>query len=57
MATTRLVRAINYLGNPALSVPCGKATSGLPIGLQLIGPPFSEPKLLQVGRAVEALVA
>jgi len=57
MATTRLVRAINYLGNPALSLPCGKTVAGLPVGLQLIGAPSSDPKLLQVGRAVEASVA
>lgn len=53
MASTRLVRAINFLGEPALSIPCGKAKSGMPIGLQLIGPPFSEPRLLQIGRTLE----
>jgi aspartyl-tRNA(Asn)/glutamyl-tRNA(Gln) amidotransferase subunit A len=53
MASTRLVRAINLLGEPALSLPCGKASSGMPIGLQLIGPPFSEAKLLQIGSTLE----
>jgi aspartyl-tRNA(Asn)/glutamyl-tRNA(Gln) amidotransferase subunit A len=55
-ACTRLVRAINFFGEPALSLPCGKTASGLPIGLQLIGPPFSEPKLLQIGKTVETLL-
>ena len=53
MASTRLVRAINFLGEPALSMPCGKTTTGLPIGLQLISSPFTEPKLLQVARTLE----
>lgn len=48
MASTRLVRAINLIGEPALSTPCGKTAAGLPIGLQLIGPPFAEARLLQV---------
>ncbi len=53
MASTRLVRSINYLGEPALSMPCGKTSSGMPVGLQLIGAPFSEPKLLQIGHTLE----
>ena len=53
IACTRLVRAINYLGEPALSMPCGKTAGGLPIGLQLIGAPFSEPALLRVARTLE----
>lgn len=53
LASTRLVRAINFIGEPALSMPCGKTAAGLPIGLQLISPPFSEPKLLQIAKAVE----
>jgi len=53
MASTRLVRAINFLGEPALSIPCGKVSSGMPIGLQLIGAPFSEPQLLQIGNTLE----
>jgi aspartyl-tRNA(Asn)/glutamyl-tRNA(Gln) amidotransferase subunit A len=53
MASTRLVRAINFLGEPALSMPCGNTRNGLPIGLQLIAPPFTEPKLLQIARTIE----
>ena len=57
LASTRLVRAVNLLGAPALSVPCGLTGSGLPVGLQLIGPPFSEAVLLRAGAAIEASLA
>jgi aspartyl-tRNA(Asn)/glutamyl-tRNA(Gln) amidotransferase subunit A len=53
LATTRLVRSINLLGEPALSLPCGKAKNGMPIGLQLISAPFTEPRLLQIGKTLE----
>ncbi len=53
MASTRLVRAINLIGEPALSMPCGNTAEGLPIGMQLVGPPFSEPKLLQIAQTLE----
>jgi aspartyl-tRNA(Asn)/glutamyl-tRNA(Gln) amidotransferase subunit A len=35
-------------GLPALSVPCGFDEKGLPVGLQLMGPAFSEARLLGV---------
>jgi aspartyl-tRNA(Asn)/glutamyl-tRNA(Gln) amidotransferase subunit A len=44
----------NLTGQPALSVPCGFAKSGLPIGMQLVGRPFEEALLLQVGAAYQA---
>ena len=56
-AATRLVRGINFIGEPALSLPCGATSAGLPIGLQLIGPPFTEPRLLQIAKTVEAFLA
>lgn len=40
-------------GIPSLSVPCGFSKAGLPIGLQIMGPMWSEAKLLQVGAAYE----
>jgi aspartyl-tRNA(Asn)/glutamyl-tRNA(Gln) amidotransferase subunit A len=43
----------NLAGLPALSVPCGFDASGLPIGLQLLGPAWSEPVLLRLARAYE----
>jgi len=45
--------AVNLAGLPALSVPCGFSAAGLPIGLQLIGPPFGEAVLLQAARLYE----
>jgi aspartyl-tRNA(Asn)/glutamyl-tRNA(Gln) amidotransferase subunit A len=40
-------------GVPALSVPCGFSTAGLPIGLQLIGRAFDEATVLRVAHAYE----
>ena len=54
MASTRLCRAINFLGVPALSIPCGSTAAGLPIGMQLIGAPFTEAKLLRMARSLES---
>jgi aspartyl-tRNA(Asn)/glutamyl-tRNA(Gln) amidotransferase subunit A len=44
-----LVPASNLAGLPGLSVPCGYV-NGLPIGLQIVGPPFSENMILALGR-------
>ncbi len=43
----------NLAGVPAISIPCGLSAEGLPIGLQLMGPLFSEERLLQVARLFE----
>jgi aspartyl-tRNA(Asn)/glutamyl-tRNA(Gln) amidotransferase subunit A len=43
---------VNLAGLPGLVVPCGLA-AGLPVGLQLIGPAWSEPLLLRLGHALE----
>lgn len=43
----------NLAGNPGISIPCGFSSDGLPIGLQLIGKPFEEAKLLQIAYAYE----
>lgn len=43
----------NLAGIPGMSVPCGFSKEGLPIGLQLLGPHFSEPILLQVAHRFE----
>jgi len=45
--------AVNLAGLPALSVPCGFDNSHLPIGLQLIGKPFAEERLLQIAHVYE----
>jgi aspartyl-tRNA(Asn)/glutamyl-tRNA(Gln) amidotransferase subunit A len=44
---------VNLAGLPGISVPCGFTKSGLPIGAQLIGPPFREAELLAVAHAYE----
>jgi aspartyl-tRNA(Asn)/glutamyl-tRNA(Gln) amidotransferase subunit A len=38
---------------PAISVPCGFTAAGLPIGLQIAGPHWSEPVILSVAYAYE----
>ena len=43
---------INLAGVPSVSVPCG-STDGLPIGMQIIGRYFDEPRILGVAAAVE----
>jgi aspartyl-tRNA(Asn)/glutamyl-tRNA(Gln) amidotransferase subunit A len=44
----------NIAGIPGLSLPCGLSSAGLPIGIQLLGPTFSEKTLLRVGRHYES---
>jgi aspartyl-tRNA(Asn)/glutamyl-tRNA(Gln) amidotransferase subunit A len=46
------VTAVNLAGLPALVLPCGLA-QGLPVGLQLIGKPFAENSLFQLGHAYQ----
>ena len=53
LASTRLVRCFNALGFPALSLPCGLSASGLPLGMQIVGPAFEEALLLRIGAALE----
>ncbi|MBT3925915.1 MAG: amidase [Rhodospirillaceae bacterium] len=47
-------RSNNYLGIPALAVPCGFTADGLPSGFQLMGRPFSEAQLFQLGHAYQS---
>ena len=47
-------RAANYLGGPALIVPCGFTESGLPTAFQLMGRPFSEATLFRLGHAYQS---
>jgi aspartyl-tRNA(Asn)/glutamyl-tRNA(Gln) amidotransferase subunit A len=48
-----LIPAGNLAGLPAIFFPCGLAPDGLPVGLQLVGPPFSEPLLIAVAEAYQ----
>jgi aspartyl-tRNA(Asn)/glutamyl-tRNA(Gln) amidotransferase subunit A len=52
-ALTRFTRIYNLTGIPSLSIPCGFSAAGLPIGLQIAGPPFDEKTVLRVGFAYE----
>ncbi len=47
---------VNMAGLPGLSIPCG-LSDGLPVGLQLIGPAWSELRLFGLARAYEAITA
>jgi amidase len=52
-----IVAVATLAGCPALSLPCGFTKSGLPVGLQMIGPANGEAKLLAAARQLEALLA
>jgi aspartyl-tRNA(Asn)/glutamyl-tRNA(Gln) amidotransferase subunit A len=49
----RNTRPINVWGLPAISVPCGFTKEGLPVGLQIVGPPGDEVKVLRAAHAYE----
>ncbi|MBR3862775.1 MAG: Asp-tRNA(Asn)/Glu-tRNA(Gln) amidotransferase subunit GatA, partial [Clostridia bacterium] len=44
---------VNVAGIPALALPCGTGEGNMPVGLQLMGKPFSEALLYRVGAALE----
>ena len=46
-------RGINYLGLPAICVPCGFDSRGLPVAFQLVGRPFAEARLLRAADAYQ----
>lgn len=50
---TALIPAGNLAGLPAIFFPCGFGTDGLPVGLQLVGPPWSEPLLVAIATAFQ----
>jgi len=52
-ALTRFTGPFNLTGLPAITVPCGFADDGLPVGLQLVTRAFAEPLLFQIGDALE----
>lgn len=53
----RNTRPFNVWGLPAISIPCGSDENGLPIGLQIAGPPWSEHLVLQLAHAIEQMLA
>ncbi|HSE06110.1 MAG TPA: amidase [Methylomirabilota bacterium] len=50
---SRFTRPFNGLGLPALSVPCGFSSAGLPLAFQVVGRPFDEATVLRVGDAYQ----
>ncbi len=46
--------AVNLAGIPGVSIPCGLDGSGLPIGLQILTPAFSESRMFRIARMFEA---
>lgn len=50
---SRLTRPFNGFGLPALAVPCGFSSAGLPLAFQIVGRPFDEPTVLKVGDAYQ----
>jgi aspartyl-tRNA(Asn)/glutamyl-tRNA(Gln) amidotransferase subunit A len=51
---TQFTRPFNFLGLPALSIPCGFARNGLPVAFQAVGKPFAEATLLGVADAYQS---
>ena len=52
-ARVRFNALTNLTGQPAIVLPCGFSSGGLPIGLQLVGRHFDEATLLRIARAYE----
>jgi aspartyl-tRNA(Asn)/glutamyl-tRNA(Gln) amidotransferase subunit A len=48
-----LIVAANLAGLPGLFLPCGFTSDGLPVGIQLVGPAFSEAMLVAIGQAFQ----
>jgi aspartyl-tRNA(Asn)/glutamyl-tRNA(Gln) amidotransferase subunit A len=53
MAVSANTRPFNYLGLPAISIPCGFDPNGCPIGLQIAGRPFAEARILTIADAYQ----
>ena len=53
-ALVRVSRPANFTGHPAISIPCGITSEGMPIGLQLIGSHWNEARLLEIAALHES---
>ncbi|WP_226582559.1 amidase [Acuticoccus sediminis] len=56
IAYLAVTSAISLIGLPAISVPCGRTGEGLPVGLQIVGPPRSEARLLGLAARLHAIL-
>jgi len=45
----------NLTRQPAISIPCGRTRAGLPVGLQIVGPPMADRRVLQAAGAFESI--
>ena len=50
---SRNTQPFNYTGHPALALPVGKSSAGLPISMQLVGRFFDDPLLMRVAHAYQ----
>lgn len=57
IAYLTVTSAISLVGMPAISIPCGRTDEGLPVGLQIVGPPRSEARLLALAQRLEQTFA
>ena len=56
-ALTRFTSPINFCGFPALSMPCGKSASGLPVNIQVVGRPGADATVLAAAQWCERVLA
>ena len=47
----------NHARQPAISIPCGVSSEGLPIGLQIVAPRYEDARLLEIAADIEAILA
>jgi aspartyl-tRNA(Asn)/glutamyl-tRNA(Gln) amidotransferase subunit A len=54
---TRFTSPINFCGLPAISLPCGTSSSGLPVNMQIVGRPGADARVLQAAKWCEQVFA
>jgi len=56
MVTSRFNRVANLVGLPSMAIPIAVTLEGLPVGIQLLAPPFAEARLFAVAHALEQII-